>query len=57
MKNGNWLILGRQRSTSRGEGATGREGAQGHDWTETWTACRSAPALSSECEEGERERE
>lgn len=32
-------------------------GVQGHSWTETWAACRSASALSSECEERERERE
>uniref|UniRef100_A0AAQ6IL09 Protocadherin gamma-C3 n=1 Tax=Anabas testudineus TaxID=64144 RepID=A0AAQ6IL09_ANATE len=38
-------------------GGKEKEGAQGHGWTETWAACRSAPALSSECEERERERE
>ena len=30
---------------------------QGHGWTETWAACRSAPALSSEWVERERESE
>lgn len=37
-------------------GGKEKEGVQGHGWTETWAACRSAPALSSECEERERER-
>lgn len=36
-------------------GGKEKEGAQGHGWTETWTACRSAPALSSECKERKRD--
>ena len=32
-------------------------GVQGQGWTETWDACRLAPALSSECRESEREGE
>lgn len=36
-------------------GGKEKEGAKGHGWTETWTACRSAPALSSECEERKRD--
>lgn len=52
-----WQMAGfgeTEEDVERGGGKE-KEGAQGHGWTETWAACRSAPALSSEFEERERE--
>lgn len=50
-----WQMAGFGETEEERGGGKEKEGAQGHGWTETWAACRSAPALSSEFEEREGE--